>query len=118
MTPMSMEESNRIRKEKPNRIVRSRLHLRRKPTETPEGLEYNPKARWIIIGFEDPDVFQLEGTSPTPQLQSINIFVSIAAGLDETIYQGDLEEAFLQGKQTKREIYVEQPPEGVPGMEP
>ena len=111
MTPLTMEESTAIWQEKSDRIVRSRCHLRRKPVDTATGMAFVPKARWIVLGFEDPDVFQLETTSPTPQLQSINIFLSVSAGLGQEVWQGDLEEAFLQGKRTNRELYIIPPQE-------
>ena len=70
------------------------------------------------MGFEDADVLELESSCPTPQLQTIDLFLSASAGMRQEIYQGDLEEAFLQGKQIKRLVLVRQPPEGVPGLHP
>lgn len=51
-----------------------------------------------MIGVEGPAGFLLEGNNPAPQLQSINPNSSVAAGLSEVLYQGEAEEAFLQGK--------------------
>lgn len=51
-----------------------------------------------------------------PQLQTIDLFLSISVGLRQEIYQGDLEEAFLQGKAIKRLVSARQPQEGVPGL--
>ena len=116
LTPLTLEESNRIRRELPERIVRSRYALRRKPVDDATGITFKAKCRWVIIGFDDPDILELEGACPTPQLQTINVFLSIAAGLGEEVYQGDFEEAFLQGRKTKRLIYVDQPKEGVPDV--
>ena len=118
LTPMSVVESARIRHEEPDRIIPSRLALRRKTVDDEKGIHYQAKARWIMVGFHDPDVFSLETTSPTPQLQTINIFLSAAAGLKEEIFQGDLEEAFLQGKPVGRTLYASQPPSGIPGLHP
>ena len=38
--------------------------------------------------------------------------------MKQEIFQGDLEEAFLQGKPTERRLFVRQPPEGIPGLDP
>ena len=48
------------------------------------------KCRWIIFGFCDPDILALETTSPAPQLQTINAFISVSAGLRHEIGLGVL----------------------------
>ena len=49
---------------------------------------------------------------------TINVFISISVGLNRDISIGDLEEAFLQGNWIKRFLLVDQPPGGVPGLQP
>ena len=39
------------------------------------------KARWITVGANDPNILALETTSPAPQFQTINVFISVSAGL-------------------------------------
>ena len=56
------------------------------------------ECRRIIVGFHDPDILALETTSQAPQLQTINVFISVSAGLRRKTGLRDLEEAFLQGK--------------------
>ena len=46
------------------------------------------KCRWIIFGFFDPDLLALETTSCAPQLQTINAFISVSAGLRHEIGLG------------------------------
>ena len=58
MTPLSLMESRRTMEEHPDRIVRSRYHMRWKPVDHASGIEYEPKVRWIILGFEDADVLE------------------------------------------------------------
>eukprot|EP00971_Amphidinium_carterae_P141395 2801878-Amphidinium_carterae.1 len=68
MTPLTWEETQQVRQEKSDRIILSRWHLRRKPKETEHGVEFVPKARWILVGFKDPDldVLMADSYSPTP----------------------------------------------------
>ena len=65
------------------------------------------KCRWVIVGFRDPDILSLETTSPAPQLQTINVFISVSSGLRHEMGLGDLEEAFLQGKRIERLLFVD-----------
>eukprot|EP00971_Amphidinium_carterae_P121859 2413179-Amphidinium_carterae.4 len=113
---LTWEESNRVRREEPDRIVRSRYYMKWKEVDTPEGVEYKAKCRWILIGFEDPDFLWLDGRAPSPQLSTVNLFLVATASLKRTAYQGDLSQAFLQGKPAERVLYVSQPSIGVPGM--
>ena len=118
MTPIGIEATMEVRRTKGDRIIPSRFALRYKPVDVPDGIEYKAKARWLLVGFHDPDVLILEVSSPTPHLQTINCFCSVSAGLRREVHQGDLEEAFLQAGRIHRELYAEQPKEGIPGMQP
>eukprot|EP00971_Amphidinium_carterae_P170330 3374854-Amphidinium_carterae.1 len=111
LRPLSLEESFDIYTNKENRIVKSRLMLRWKPVETETTIIRKPKARWIILGHQDPDALELEGRAPSPTLQAVNAFLCIAASRRWEVRQGDLAEAFLQGGPCKRELYVTLPPE-------
>ena len=44
-----------------------------------KGINYVAKARFIILGFEDPDVLEFETSSPTPRNFTINIFLPVRA---------------------------------------
>ena len=65
-----------------------------------------------MIGFEDPDVLVMDRTSPTPQLTSVNLVLSAGAGLHYEVHSGDIETAFLQGKNIERTLFCSQPKEG------
>eukprot|EP00971_Amphidinium_carterae_P280152 5561133-Amphidinium_carterae.1 len=116
LIPLFDKESAEIRREKRDRIIPSRFHWRWKPETVGDTVTTVPKCRWILIGFKDPDVLTLDGESPTPQLFSLNALLQAVASQRWELFQGDLQTAFLQGGPTTREIYVEQPPEGVPNM--
>ena len=73
------------------------------------------KCRWVIVGFHDPDILSLETT--VPQLQTINVLISVSSGLRHEMGLGDLEEAFLQGKRIERLLFVEQPKESIFGLQ-
>eukprot|EP00971_Amphidinium_carterae_P122614 2427689-Amphidinium_carterae.1 len=111
LRPLTLQQSLDIYTNKSHRIVKSRMMLRWKPVETETTIIRKPKARWIILGHQDPDALDLEGRAPSPTLQAVNIFLSVAASRKWEVRQGDLAEAFLQGGPCKRELYVTLPPE-------
>ena len=54
------------------------------------------KCRWCVLGHRDPDIRQLERSSPTPQTSSIYTFLFVAAVLQREVTLGDLKSAFMQ----------------------
>ena len=62
-----------------------------------------------MVGFHDPDILHLEGSSPTPPLQAINIFLAVSAGLKQETRRKDIANAFLQGKPISRLLYCTHP---------
>ena len=61
LSPVSPKESARILREMPERVMRSRYALRWKPVNEDGKIIHAAKCRWVILGFEDPDVLELEG---------------------------------------------------------
>ena len=118
MRVLSLRESQEIVREKPDRIIPSRYHFRWKPVDEGRVISKVPKARWILIGFKDPDILELERSAPTPQSATIALVAIAFASLSMEAFQGDVKSAFAQSKPIDRELYVSQPPDGVPGLVP
>eukprot|EP00971_Amphidinium_carterae_P336306 6472601-Amphidinium_carterae.1 len=110
--------NTKAKSDKADRLLKSRWHLKLKDKETPEKIVQVPKARWILVGFKDPDLEELlhDAYSPTPSLVVINLALMALASSKTEAYVGDLSQAFLQAQSTKREIYIIPPEEGVPGV--
>ena len=49
-------------------------------------------------GHEDADTHELRVYSPTPQMKSLMLFITMALQLDLDIHIADLENAFCQGR--------------------
>ena len=58
--------------------------------------EQRQKSRWCVLGHRDPDIRQLERSSPTPQTSSIYTFLFVAAVLQRDVTLGDFKSAFMQ----------------------
>ena len=73
LSPVSPKESARILREMPERVMRSRYALRWEPVNEDGKITHAAKCRWVVLGFEDPDVLELEGSCPSPQMNTINV---------------------------------------------
>ena len=78
---------NDIHKHLSHRIVPSRHVYREKPGEG-IGAVSKAKCRWCVLDHRDPDIRQLDRSSPTPQTFSIYIFLFVAAVLQREVTLG------------------------------
>ena len=78
VTIISLAAAKDTRKHLFHRIVPSRHVYREKPGEG-VGAVSKAKCRWCVLGHRDPDIRQLERSSPTPQTSSICAFLFVAA---------------------------------------
>eukprot|EP00971_Amphidinium_carterae_P106669 2113144-Amphidinium_carterae.3 len=123
MAPLSWQEIEDVLAHCPDRIIPSRWHLKLKEVEKQGGgIQLVPKARWILQGHNDPDAGDLgdDAYCPTPSMTTINVALAAMASLNFEIHSGDLAQAVLQSRDTDRELYIRQPPQGdsVEGVEP
>ena len=59
------------------------------------------KARLILIGYEDPDLTELDRSSPTMTRRSRGLFFTMAAQQQWTTLKADVRAAFLQGDESE-----------------
>ena len=71
-------------------------HVYREKLGEGVGTVSKAKCRWCVLGHRDPDIRQLERSSPTPQTSSIYTFLFVAAVLQREVTLGDLKSAFMQ----------------------
>lgn len=140
---LSVEESERFRREFPDHVIESKFVDRYKPKEIDKGsldtykqralrggrmdvipLEKdhtNPKSRWCCVGWRDPDVHQVERSAPTPLSSSLYCCFQLAASRKWKAKLKDVKTAFLQSLLTTREkkLACRQPrDESLPGLDP
>ncbi|CAE7487299.1 RE1 [Symbiodinium sp. CCMP2592] len=121
---LSLQESEDTRQRVPkDRILPSRYAYRDKNMgkrrANPE-VPWRPKARLVIGGHLDPDLGcgRLSVDSPTVARSSLMLLLQICISRFWLAAAGDIQAAFLNGLQVAREIYMEQPRGGVPGLHP
>eukprot|EP00971_Amphidinium_carterae_P263155 5221249-Amphidinium_carterae.1 len=106
MEILSEKETQQVMTHRSDRLLKSRWHLKLKDKETADGMTQIPKARWILVGFKDPDLEDLlaDAYSPTPSLVVINLALMAIASTKREAYVGDLSQAFLQAQATQRSM--------------
>ena len=119
---LNREESDAIRgcPTLRKRIVKSRFVLT-KDDEKPLSENTVIKARWCIRGYLDPDLLSLETEAPTLSSEGCAIALQCISSKRWLLQICDVEGAFLRGDDLSRQtgrVFVEQPPNGIPGVEP
>jgi hypothetical protein len=99
VTVLTLKESRRIRLERPDRIISSRMVDRWKTTDDKGTIA---KSRWCAHGFKDPDIEFLNRSSPTPQTSSIYCGMQLFATRKWKASLGDIKVAFNQSDKTTR----------------
>ena len=112
-----LRQVNDIHKHLSHRIVPSRHVYREKPGEG-VGAVSKAKCRWCVLGHRDPDIRQLERSSPTPQTFSIYIFLFVAAVLQREVTLGDSSQRSCTvtrvSERPQGQLHASLPPGGIP----
>ena len=112
------QEALRIREQvDPKRIIESRFVKTKKGHE--EGEDYDIKCRWVIKGFQDPDLDVLERQSPTLSADGLSVALQLIASKGWVLEIADVEGVFLQGESFQRKngpLFIRLPKDGVPGV--
>lgn len=124
---LSVEESQRVQQERPDRVLPSRFVLRNKNAGLmgPDGtsLPLKPKARLCLAGHLCPDSMsgELQLDSPTVERVSTMLFLHtvVSNGWIDNWFVGDISNAFLQGAPLEgKDMFMKQPKQGLPGLLP
>ena len=111
MKVLDSEVANTIRNERPDRVINSRMVRRLKGTfQKPK-----VKSRWCVLGHQDPDAADMFTYAPTPQTESIMMFLFLLQLCSLTLSIADLKNAFCQSDSLDRSagpLFVE-PCEGL-----
>ena len=126
-------EARRLRAKYPHRQVRSRWHEKWKDMGEgyDNGLDHakypdiapdsDAKSRWIILGFEDPDICVLNRTVPTPATEDVPMALQMLASLKAKSFTADVSSAFGQSVKGQRRqagaepLFATPPTDGLPG---
>ena len=115
VTVESPAESARIRREKPDLIVPTRWVR----TNKNDGLIDQPfkaKSRLVVQGFKDKMLGAYRRDAPTASAIAESLCLSRIAYFRFILLAKDIKNAYFSGKSVGREVYLEQPRGGLPGL--
>ena len=121
--PLNRQETEKVYQEVPReRILTSRFAYRDKnkaKRREDSTIPVKAKARLCIGGHRDPDLKagMLVTKAPTATKLALSTLLFIAGQLQWKIAAGDVEAAFLNGNEARRNLYFSQPARGLPGIE-
>eukprot|EP00438_Fugacium_kawagutii_P017712 Skav207315 [mRNA] locus=scaffold2296:325139:333057:+ [translate_table: standard] len=129
---LGREESENIRRQKPEKILKSRYVFTEKPVEphdldkiTKEGIllenqdlpgPHKAKARHVMKGFSEVGAEDLASTTPQVAKESAFFVLQLITSQAWELGHLDFTQAFHSGDKLQRELYAELPPEGAPGI--
>eukprot|EP00435_Cladocopium_sp_Y103_P011110 s283_g2.t2 len=130
---LSIEESARVRREHPEKVMESRYVTTAKPLEPidiepakSEGLLLDwdqpepckAKVRHVMKGFSEEGAEFLDSTTPQVTREGVMMVAQIIASFRWRLGFLDFTQAFHSGDPINRLLFAEQPKEGIPGMVP
>ena len=94
-----------------SRVIGSRWVLTWKKSSDPDDRSLTPKARLVLVGYQDPDLGKIATESPTVRKESKHLILSICASKRWVIWGADIKTAFLSGDASNRGLHFKPPPE-------
>ncbi|CAE7519976.1 Scn11a, partial [Symbiodinium sp. CCMP2456] len=128
---LDAETSAYIRRTKPDRIMESRFVRTAKPLEPSDidkatmdgtilseahGGPCKAKVRHVMKGFSEDGAEELDSATPQVTREGVMFVTQLIASKRWKLGFLDFIQAFHSGDPIDRELYAEQPPEGIPGM--
>ncbi len=114
---LGLEESKQIRKQKPHLIVPTRW-VRTNKNDGLVGKDFLAKSRLVVQGFKDRSLGEYRRDAPTASAIAESICLAVCAFYKFTLVAKDIKNAYFSGKSVGREIYLDLPRGGLPGLRP
>ncbi|CAE7715141.1 RE1 [Symbiodinium necroappetens] len=113
---LDLAASRKIRQQKPELIVPTRW-VRTNKNDGLVGKPFLAKSRLVVQGFKDKSLGQYRRDAPTASAIAENVCLSVCAHLKFLLLSKDIKNAYFSGKSVGREIYLDQPKGGLPGLQ-
>ena len=114
---LSAAESRKVRREKPELIVPTRW-VRTNKNDGLVGKDFLAKSRLVVQGFKDKSLGHYRRDAPTASAIAESVCLAVCAYYKFVLIAKDIKNAYFSGKNVGREIYLEPPKGGLPGLEP
>ena len=114
---ISLAESQRIRQTKADLVIPTRW-ARTNKHDGLEGKSFKAKSRLVVQGFKDKSLGQFRRDAPTASAMAESLCLAVCAYMHFTMVAKDVKNAYFSGRSVNREIYLDQPRGGLPGLKP
>ena len=95
----------------PAKVIKARWVLVWKKSSDPDDRTKTPKARLVLVGWQDPMLGKIATDSPTLRKESKSLVLSICSSKKWKLWGADIKTAFLSGDASTRELYFKPPKE-------
>ena len=95
----------------PAKVIKARWVLVWKKSSDPDVKTKTPKARLVLVGWQDPMLGKIATDSPTLRKESKSLVLSICSSKKWKLWGADIKTAFLSGDASARELYFKPPKE-------
>ena len=114
---LDLATSRQVREQKPSLIIPTRW-VRTNKNDGLVGKEFLAKSRLVVQGFKDKSLGQYRRDAPTASAIAESVCLAVCTHLKFTLLAKDIKNAYFSGKDVGREIYLDQPKGGLPGLKP
>ena len=105
-----------MRRQKPDLIVPTRW-VRTNKAENPAVDPYKAKSRLVVQGFKDKSLGRYRRDAPTASQIAESILLCLVVYFRFILISKDVKNGYFCGKPLEREIFLEQPRGGLPGLQ-
>ena len=109
------KDSARIRREKPDLVIPTRW-VRTNKNDGIVGKDFLAKSRLVVQGFKDRSLGHFRRDAPTASAVAESLCLAICASFGFVLLAKDIKNAYFSGKNVGREVYLDQPRGGLPGL--
>lgn len=114
---LSLEESKRVLREKPQNTIPTRWVRTNKNDMKPDE-PFFAKSRLVVQGFKDRSLGQYRRDAPTGSALAESLVLFISAAFGFSLVCKDIKNAYFSGRELGRELYLIPPRGGLPGVKP
>ena len=113
---LSLAESRKVMQTKKDCIIPTRWVRTNKNDGKPDE-PYKAKSRLVVQGFKDKALGEYRRDAPTASSLAESVCLMTSAVKGFTLVSKDVKNAYFSGKSIDRELYLQQPRGGLPGLQ-